>query len=83
MKPKILFLFAFLIVAGLSSCLKTYTCECETTYYTTFRVDSTSKKTASFNGSRKSPVVQDCARLQDSVKNAEGTGWVTKCDIKD
>jgi hypothetical protein len=82
MKSKILVFFAFVVVAGFSSCLKSYTCECEKTYYTNYLVDSVQKSTAQFNGSRKSPVIEDCDNLEDSVKNAQGNGWVTYCDIK-
>ena len=78
-----LLMLSALIILGLSSCLKEYTCNCERTYYRQYRVDSTYKFSASFNGSRKAPVIQDCERLQDSSQNADGTGVVTRCDIKE
>jgi len=82
MKSKILFFFAFVVIAGFSSCLKSYTCECKTTYYTGFMADSVKTMTAQFNGSRKPPVIHECDNLEDSTRNADGNGWVTNCDIK-
>lgn len=71
------------LLVSLSSCLKEYTCECERTYYNAYRTDSTTKTTASLNGSRKAPVIQDCNRLADSVRDDKGTGHITRCQVLD
>ena len=82
MKPMLLTLSSC-ILFSLSSCLKDYTCECQRTYYKQYKVDSTAKFSAQFNGSRKSPVIQDCNKLEDSTRNSVGTGWITRCDLKE
>jgi hypothetical protein len=81
MKSGILVTVVCLTLISLSSCLKTYTCSCETTSYESYKVVGTKAIKHEYNGSRKYTAVQECAKAKDSIMSDKGTGHITRCAL--